>query len=196
MTTGENAKKTGTRARRKTNGIVGRSECALVVVDVQEKLMPVIAEKESVLSNVNRLLRACQLTDIPVVVTEQENLGCTAVDLSNESAVKAVIRKVHFNCFYNEHFSECIRNTGRKTLIVAGVEAHICVAQTVLHALPFYDVHVVADAVSSRIAENRYIALQRTRDAGAVITSTEMFIYEILEKAGTDEFRAILPLVK
>ncbi len=196
MTVKENEKKTETYSRRKTDGIIGRGKCALVVVDVQEKLMPVIAEKENVLLNVNRLLRICQLTDIPVVVTEQEKLGCTAVDLSNESAVKAVIRKIHFNCFCNEHFSECIARTGRKTLIIAGVEAHICVTQTVLHALPFYDVHVVSDAVSSRTAENRYVALQRMRDAGAIITSTEMFIYEILERAGTDEFRAILPLIK
>jgi len=86
--------------------------------------------------------------------------------------------------------------TGRKTLILAGVEAHICVAQTALHALPFYNVQIVSDAVSSRLTDNRAVALLRMRDAGATITSTEMFIYEIVQKAGTDEFRSILSLVK
>lgn len=181
---------------RKTDTIVGRDECALIVIDVQEKLMPVITERESVLLNVNRLLRVCRLMDIPVIVTEQENLGSTIADPTHKQDGESVIRKIHFNCFSNEYFCERIKKTNRKTLVFAGVEAHICVTQTVLHALPFYNVHVVGDAVSSRIAENRSIALQRMRDAGAVITSTEMFIYEVLEKAGTDEFRAILPLVK
>lgn len=187
---------TKTYGYERTDNIVGRGQCVLIVIDVQEKLMPVIAGKESVLLNINRLLRVCRLTGIPVIITEQEKLGCTVADLESERIVEAVIQKIHFDCFCNECFSECIKKADRKTLVIAGVEAHICVAQTVLHALPFYKVHVVSDAVSSRTAENRSIALQRMRDAGAVITSTEMFIYEILERAGTDEFRAVLPLIK
>jgi nicotinamidase-related amidase len=89
-----------------------------------------------------------------------------------------------------------VKKIGKKILVLTGVEAHICVAQTALHALSSYDVQVISDAVSSRTADNRSIALLRMRDAGATITSTEMFIYEILQKAGTDEFRAVLPFVK
>ena len=82
------------------------------------------------------------------------------------------------------------------TLVLTGAEAHICVTQTALHALPEYNVHIVADAIASRVPENKQIALQRMARQGAVITSAEMFIYEVLQKAGTDEFKAVLPLVK
>jgi isochorismate hydrolase len=181
---------------KRTDNIIGRHDCVLVVIDVQDKLMPVIADKESVLSNITRLLRVCHLTGIPIVVTEQEKLGNTVVQIKNEFSAETAIQKVHFNCFSCEDFTERVKKTGRKTLILAGVEAHICVAQTALHALPFYDVQIVSDAVSSRLADNRNVALLRMRDAGATITSTEMFIYEIIQKAGTDEFRSILPLVK
>jgi isochorismate hydrolase len=182
--------------KKRTDNIIGRHECVLVIIDVQEKLIPVIADKESVLSNITRLVKICQLTDIPIVVTEQEKLGKTVAEIQNEFSVEEAIRKVHFNCFSCKDFAERIKKTARKTIILTGVEAHICVTQTALHAIPFYNVQVVSDAVSSRLADNRNIALQRMRDAGATITSTEMFIYEIVQKAGTDEFRSILPLVK
>jgi nicotinamidase-related amidase len=93
-------------------------------------------------------------------------------------------------------FEHNIKRLERKTLILAGVEAHICVAQTALHALPSFKVHVLADAIGSRTIENRDLAIERMRQAGATITSTEMFIYEILQRAGTDNFRAALQLVK
>lgn len=181
---------------RRIDNSVGRHDCVLVIIDVQEKLLPVIVDRQSVLSNIVRLVRVCHLTDIPIVVTEQEKLGNTEEEIKNEFSTEKVIQKIHFNCFSCEDFSERIRKTGRKTLVLAGVEAHICVTQTALHALPFHNVQIVSDAVSSRTIDNRNVALQRMRCAGATITSTEMFIYEILQKAGTDEFRAVLPLVK
>jgi isochorismate hydrolase len=181
---------------KRTNNIVGRHECVLVVIDVQDKLMPVITGKESVLSNIARLVKVCHLINIPIIATEQEKLGNTVAEINNELSSETAIQKVHFNCFSCEDFVERIKKTGRKTLVLTGVEAHICVTQTALHALSSYNVQVVSDAVSSRLADNRNVALQRMRDAGATITSTEMFIYEIVQKAGTDEFRAVLPLVK
>jgi nicotinamidase-related amidase len=182
--------------KQRTNSIIERNECVLVIIDVQEKLMPVITEKESVLSNIARLVKVCRIVDIPIIVTEQEKLGKTVAEIQNEFSAEKAIQKVHFNCFSCEDFAERINKTGRKTIILTGVEAHICVSQTALYAIPSYNVQIVNDAVSSRLTENRDIALQRMRDAGAIITSAEMFIYEILQKAGTDEFRSILPLVK
>ena len=85
---------------------------------------------------------------------------------------------------------------GRKTLIITGMETHICVAQTSFHALPEFLVHIASDAVSSRFVENWTVGIDRMRAAGAVISSTEMVIFEILRQAGTDEFRATLPLVR
>jgi isochorismate hydrolase len=181
---------------KRTNHIIGRHECVLIIIDVQDKLIPAIADKESVLSNIIRLVRVCHLTDIPIVVTEQEKLGKTVAEIKNELSAETAVQKVHFNCFSCEDFAERVKRTGRKILILAGVEAHICVTQTALHASPFYKVQIVSDAVSSRLTDNRNVAIQRMRDAGATITSTEMFIYEILQKAGTDEFRSVLPLVK
>jgi nicotinamidase-related amidase len=185
-----------TLQNKRTDNIVGRNECVLVVIDVQDKLMPAIADKESLLSNTVRLVKVCHLTGIPVVVTEQEKLGNTVAEIKNELSAETAVQKVHFNCFSCEDFAERVKKTGRKTLILAGVEAHICVTQTALHALSLYNVQIVNDAVSSRLTDNRNVALQRMRDAGATITSTEMFIYEILQKAGTDEFRFVLPLIK
>jgi nicotinamidase-related amidase len=185
-----------TLQKKRTDNIVGRHECVLVVIDVQDKLMPAIADKESLLSNTVRLVKVCHLTGIPVVVTEQEKLGNTVAEIKNELSAETAVQKVHFNCFSCEDFAERVKKTGRKTLILAGVEAHICVTQTALHALSLYNVQIISDAVSSRLTDNRNVALQRMRDAGATITSTEMFIYEILQKAGTDEFRFVLPLIK
>jgi len=103
---------------------------------------------------------------------------------------------VAFNCFLSEQFAAAIRESGRKTLILIGVEAHICVAQTALHAAPQLNVHVVRDAISSRTTDNWNIAVERMRSGGVTITSTEMIIYELLERAGTDEFKSTLTLVK
>jgi isochorismate hydrolase len=185
-----------TLQKKRTNNLIGRSECVLVIIDAQEKLMPAIADREGVLLNIARLVKVCHITDIPIIVTEQEKLGKTVAEIQNEFSAEEAVQKVHFNCFSCEDFAERIKKTGRKTIVLTGVEAHICVLQTALHAIPFHNVQIVSDAVSSRLTDNRNIALQRMRDAGATITSTEMFIYEIVQKAGTDEFRSILPLVK
>jgi isochorismate hydrolase len=93
-------------------------------------------------------------------------------------------------------FVKRIQELNRRTLIVCGIEAHICVAQTALYAAADYEVHVVGDAIASRSPENRRIALERMSRRGITITSTEMVIYELLERAGTDTFREVLKLVK
>jgi nicotinamidase-related amidase len=178
------------------NGIT-RDNCLLVVIDVQEKLIPAISGGSEVVGNVARLVRFARITGIPVIVTEQEKLGLTVPDVREWLTDNDPVKKVHFDCLSCHAFRDRLHETGRKTLVLAGVEAHICVAQTALRAAGAgYGVHVVADAVSSRVPENKRIALERVCRAGAIITSTEMFIYEILGKAGTDEFKAVLPLVK
>ncbi|OPX92588.1 MAG: Isochorismatase family protein [Syntrophorhabdus sp. PtaU1.Bin002] len=176
--------------------LLERDDCALVVIDVQEKLLPVIAGHQGVLQNVLRLMRFCRIAGIPIIVTEQEKLGPSVHQVEKEAAAVPTMQKVHFNCFLSEDFAHILETVRRNTLILAGVEAHICVAQTALYALPRFNVHAVADAVGSRTADNRQIALQRMRQAGATITSTEMFIYEVLQRAGTEEFKAALQLVK
>ena len=185
-----------TRTRKAADTLVARDDCVLIVIDVQEKLMPVISEKNGVTQNVIRLARFANIAGIPVVITEQEKLGATLPEVKQELAVIRPVPKVHFNCFSCKEFQDEVSRIGRRTLILTGVEAHICVLQTALHGLGKYEVHVVGDAVSSRTPDNRKTALERMQRCGATITSTEMFIYEILQKAGTDEFRATLLLVK
>lgn len=183
----------------KTKGkdhLIRREDCVFVVIDFQERLLPVIAHKDRILENVVRLAKFARIVGLPVIVTEQEKLGSTVPEVKTGLPDVVPISKVHFNCLFCDEFAEEIERTGRNTLILTGVEAHICVAQTALHALSRYTVHVVNDATSSRTLENRATALERMRGAGAVITSTEMVIYELLQRAGTEEFKSALHLVK
>jgi nicotinamidase-related amidase len=171
-------------------------DTVLVVIDMQELLLPVIADKEGVIENVLKLLKLAPIIGLPIVLTEQQNLGETISEIRAELQGVEPITKLAFDCFKSPVFVEHIRRLNRNTLLIAGIEAHICVAQTALHALVDYRVHVVSDAVSSRSPHNWEVALGRMRQAGVTITSTEMVIYELLEKAGTDQFREALKLVK
>lgn len=176
--------------------ILDREESVLMVIDVQDKLMPVINNGEKVINNIVRLLKFSKIIDLPVILTEQEKLGATVPEIRNEmSEVNPIIKK-SFSCFLCDEFEEIIRRIARKKLILTGVETHICITQTALHALQDFEVHVVSDAVSSRTIENFNTGIERIRHAGAVITSTEMVIFELLRRAGTEEFKAALQLVK
>jgi nicotinamidase-related amidase len=176
--------------------LITREECVVVVIDIQDRLIPVIAERNLIVQNTLRILKFARLLDIPIVITEQEKLGSILTDIASEAVGVCPVVKVHFNCFMSEEFKRRIERFERKTLVLVGVEAHICVAQTALYALPSFKTHIVVDAIGSRTLVNRDIAVERMRQAGATITSTEMFIYEILQRAGTEEFKAGLQLVK
>ena len=178
------------------HGLLEREESLLVIIDMQERLLPAMAHREGVTENVRRLIAFSDIIELPVVVTEQEKLGPTVFDLSWQKKPVKPISKVTFDCFLSDQFSDAIDRSGRKTLILTGLEAHICVAQTALHAVQRFHVHVVRDAISSRTDDNWNIAVERMRMSGVTITSTEMVIYELLKRAGTDEFKAALTLVK
>jgi nicotinamidase-related amidase len=176
--------------------LLSADDAVLVVIDLQERLLPTIAGKERVVENALKLVKFARIIGLPIILTEQQNLGETTPELCAElKDIQAVI-KLEFNCFESRAFTDRLRLLKRSTLIITGIEAHICVAQTALHALSHYSVQVVSDAVSSRSPQNWEVALQRMRQAGVTITSTEMVIYELLGKAGTDEFREVLKLVK
>jgi nicotinamidase-related amidase len=182
--------------RNRSGSLATRSDTILIVIDVQERLVPAIAGGDQVADNIRRLLTFAGIAGLPVILTEQEKLGATLANIAGQLPVCRPIPKISFNCFRNDEFSRQVRESGRKILVLTGVEAHICVTQTALYALPDFRVHVVQDAIGSRTRENRDIAIERLRANGVTMTSTEMFIYEILEKAGTEEFKAVLPLVK
>ncbi len=181
------------------SGLLARARAALLVVDVQERLMPVIDNAERVILNIRRLIQGASILGLPVLATEQYPRGLgpavqTVRELLSEDCVR---EKITFSCLGEPSIFESLRAAGRDTILVCGAEAHVCVCQTVHDCLAAgYRVHVAADAVSSRAPENRALALERMARAGAVVTSTEMALFELLERAGTDEFRAVSKLVK
>ena len=179
-----------------TQNLLARENCVLVIIDMQERLIPAVAESARTLENIVRLIKFARLVGLPTILTEQEKLGATVSELRVEIPEAQPIRKTEFDCFACAGFPKRLDDIGRDTLIIAGLETHICVAQTALQALPHYHVHVVSDATSSRAMHNWSTALERMRYSGATITTTEMVIYELLRRAGTDEFRAALALVK
>lgn len=176
--------------------LLTREDAALVVIDIQERLMPVIARRAEVEENARRLMEFARIIGMPVLITEQEKLGPTIPALKALAPDTTPITKQSFNSFFCEPFAQAVAQLGRRTLILAGVEAHVCVAQTVLSQLERGSAHVISDAVGSRTQANWEVAINRMREAGAVISSTEMIIFELLRKAGTDEFRAGSKLVK
>jgi nicotinamidase-related amidase len=179
-----------------------RDRTVLVIIDVQEKLMPVIDGATDLIHNLERLVRGCHILGVPVLVTEQyvKGLGPTVEPLRRaleETSDYAPIEKSCFSAYGCEAFSTRLAELGRPQVLVAGVETHVCVYQTVEDLLALdVAVSVVADAVSSRTPRNREIALRRFESDGAKLTSTEMALFELTVAAGTDEFRAISRLVK
>jgi isochorismate hydrolase len=178
------------------NVLIRKEDAVLVIIDMQDKLFRVMSEKEKLLENVFKLVRFARIVGLPVVVTEQQKLGDTLQAVREDLPDFKPIPKLTFDCFGVDAFRDRLKEVNRRGLIITGIEAHICVAQTALHALSDYEVHVVGDAVASRSPHDCEIALQRMARAGATITSTEMVIYELLERAGTDTFKEVLKLVK
>jgi len=172
---------------------------ALVVVDLQEKLMPAIESRERVLRNSLLLLKLAEVLKLPVLLTTQYKKGLGEILPEVRAAAPGAVPldKVAFGCFGDPAFAERLRGLGRDQLLVTGVEAHICVCQTVLGGLDKgYTVHVASDAVGSRTGENRAVGLARMERAGALVSSAEMALYELLGRSDRDAFKQILPLLK
>jgi nicotinamidase-related amidase len=173
---------------------------ALVVVDLQERLLPAIAGRERVVRNSVLLLRLAEVLSLPAILTTQyeRGLGPTVREVADAAGGTAPLDKVSFGCFGSPEFLERLAALGgRDQLLVAGIESHICVAQTVVGALENgYTVHVASDAVGSRSEENRAIGLRRMERAGALVSSTEMAIYELLGRSDAAAFKKMLPLLK
>jgi nicotinamidase-related amidase len=175
-------------------------ECALVVIDIQEKLLPPIHEKERMVSNSQLLIRMAKILSLPVIATTQYAKGLGAIIPEIAALLPGVtpLDKLEFGCFGNGEFCSAVaRLSSRNTLLLCGMETHICVLQTALGALAQgHNVHVAADALGSRTKLNWELGLGRMRDAGVVISSTEMMIYELLGKSGTAAFKEMLKFVK
>ena len=176
-------------------------QCALIVVDIQEKLLPPIWEKDRLVRNAQLLIRLAGILKIPALVTTQYNkgLGNTVPEVASLLPDTPTVDKLMFSCFGSEVFCSLLKRLPgqRTTVLLCGMETHICVMQTALGALrEGYLVHVASDAVSSRTELNWRIGLERMRAAGAILSSTEMMIYELLRSSGAPAFKELLPYLK
>jgi len=186
----------------RSGDLLSRDDSRLLIVDMQEKLLPAIPVADQLLDNCVRLVRAARLLDVPVFATEQypRGLGSTAPALAE--LIPERPEKLRFSCAEVlgwDRSAECAdpRLRDRTRVVVAGIEAHVCVLQTALDLLAAgYLVYVVADAVASRRKLDWRIALERLSTHGAIITTLESVLFEWCEVAGSDEFREISRLVK
>lgn len=171
----------------------------LLVVDIQARLAPVMAEPEKTVANTALLLKAASRLDVPLLVSEQypEGIGHTVPELTPLFPPDSVVEKMHFSCLGEDVYRRRLEGLGRPQAVVAGIEAHVCVLQTTEDLLSAgLDVFVVADATSSRNRRNHDAALERLRAAGARIVTTEMVVFEWLGRAGTAAFKDMIPLIK
>ncbi|WP_144636638.1 isochorismatase family protein [Bordetella genomosp. 13] len=171
-------------------------DCTLLVIDMQARLLPAIHDGDAVLANTLKLARAARLLDIPVVGTEQQpdKLGATVPELAAE--LRAVYAKTHFSAAREPGF-EAWLPPARRTVLVAGVEAHVCVLQTLLDLRQRgWQVLMVSDATGSRRPSDHHAASRRARSGGADIVSAEMAIFEFMETCEHPRFRDVLRLVK
>lgn len=175
-----------------------RDDTLLLIVDVQERLMPSIHEAARVEANCALLARAARQLGLPLMLTEQypEKLGPTTHTVREAAGFPPAIGKLRFSAC-TEATLPALESSGRKTVLLCGVEAHVCVLQTALDLRTRgYHVFVARDAISSRTPENAHIGWERMLQAGAMPTSTESAVFELLEEAGTADFKAMLPLIK
>ena len=182
-----------------TSRMVSRDDAVLVLVDMQCALAEAMARRDAVVSTSALLARVASTLGIPIIVTRQypAGLGDTVHEVAEATAAVVPIDKVTFSCMDEPAFRARLEASGKRQVVLAGMESHICVLQTALDLLDAgYRVHVVADGVCSRRDADHERALERLGGSGAQVTVAESVIYEALERAGTPEFRAVLALVK
>ncbi|NGO38071.1 hydrolase [Limisphaera ngatamarikiensis] len=171
----------------------------VALIDVQERLARVMADQEALITNLRRLIQGAQHLGLPVVWAEQNptRLGLTVPELRSLLVGQQPVTKMTFNCWADPAFRKAIEATGRRQVLLAGIETHVCIYQTAVALLQAgYEVEVVADAVSSRSAEHRQLALTKLSLLGARPTCVEMALFELLQTAESPAFKAILALVK
>jgi len=171
----------------------------LLVIDVQGNLAYRMFDKESLFRHIQALIQAAKIFNIPIVYTEQApaKIGKTVPEIAAHMTGLSPIEKASFSCCGEEQFNQTLRKLRRKQILICGIETHVCVFQTTADVLSNgYAVQVVGDAVSSRTQENKNLALERMRQIGATITSTEMIMTELMRTSKHPKFREVLNLIR
>jgi nicotinamidase-related amidase len=174
-------------------------DCCLAVIDVQGKLAQLVVDKEALFKNIRILIRAAQILHIPVLWCQQvpEALGPTVPEIAELLTGSEPIDKATFSCCGQERFNAELNALGKEQILLCGIETHVCIYQTAMDLMEGgLDVTILADAVSSRTAQNRHVALTRLAAEGAHISSTEMALFELLKTAKHPQFKDIAKLVK
>jgi len=179
--------------------ILQRDSTALLIIDIQERILNVINNHERIIENSLKLIKGFKILNIPIFYTEQypKGLGSTSTTLSEELQGLSAIPKMSFSCFGAGNLFEQLLDNKITQVVVAGIEAHVCVQQTCFDLLANnFQVNIAADAVSSRKETDRLFALERMSKHGAEVTTTESILFELLNVCGTEEFKQISKIVK
>jgi nicotinamidase-related amidase len=180
--------------------LLDRETAVLGVIDIQERLAAAMAEREPVVEAARRLILSARRLSVPIVLTEQypRGIGPTEPVLVEALAEQyRPVEKLHFSCCREPAFTGRLDELGRRQVVLCGMETHVCLLATCLDLVDAgFQVHVVADAVCSRDAGHKRLALEQMRQAGAVVTCVEAAVYQMLGKAGTPEFKDLLPLFR
>lgn len=177
-----------------------KEDSVLLVIDFQEKLMPIMKDHETLGLTVAKLITGCRILGIPAIVTQQYSKGLgETVEVVRNAFLTGFepVEKVTFSCCGEPAFTSALEATKKKTVLISGIESHICVQQTVLDLLSSgYEVFVINDCISSRNNTDKKYAQRRMGDAGAVGTTCESALFELCVSAKAPEFKAISALVK
>ena len=180
--------------------LLKKNSAVLLIIDIQEAFRAHLADAADLARNANIMLDAAKLLDLPIIVTEQypKGLGKTFAEISARAGTGAhYFEKDAFSCLGADGFREHLGHLGRPQVMVCGIEAHVCVNQTVHDLLAEgYSAHLIRDAISSRSAQNKEVGLEKMTGSGAVISCVEMALFELLRISGTDIFKAVQKLVK
>jgi nicotinamidase-related amidase len=176
-----------------------RNETAAIVIDVQEKLFPLIHEHDQLAKNMSILIQGLKILGIPLLVTQQytKGLGETISTIKEAIGDYRHIEKMSFSCCGDEGFMSELKKLNKKNVILMGIESHVCVLQTALDLIAenFQPV-LIEDCVSSRKPNDKRIAVKRIKQAGAIVSTYESILFELTEVSGTDLFKSIVKLVK
>ncbi len=187
-----------------TPGLLNVDQAILLVIDIQEKFVPVIQNPESTVKKTRLMIETACLLEIPILISEQypKGLGATVPELlkdlpSSASPLITTLEKTSFGCLGDEAMAQYFKDSGRKQIIICGIEAHVCVNQTVHQLLDAgYEPHLIEDAISSRNKHHREIALHKMRQSGAILSHVEMALFELMRHAKHPHFKTLQSLIK
>lgn len=179
--------------------MLDKEKAVLVVIDVQGKLATLMHQKENLFTNVIRMIEGAKVLGLPIIWTEQlpDKLGETSLEIKRVLRGLTPLVKKSFSCCGDDAFVARLEDINRKQVLLTGIETHVCVYQTAMDLIEAgFEVHLVRDAVSSRIETNYHLGLERIKDAGALLTSVEMSLFEMLGLAEGEQFKQIIRIVK